>query len=144
MSAPELFESIRNYFNNLLGCGLFSTDSLEGWLCIFILGYFLWKLWRQAMNFVNWSICVLFLIQVGYWLSQTGFNDVINIAAVFRMDVLGSITALITNDMLRNILEAVNDFIRVTITSVWSMFSTGQLRSMVYDVITFNGLGGAL
>ncbi len=68
-----------------------STDSIEGWILIFLIGFVAWNIYRKALKFAIWSCSVILLIQVGYYLSATGLNDIIPLSAVFKYDILTAI-----------------------------------------------------
>ena len=131
MSAPELFASIREHFVDFLHCGLFTTDSLEGWLCIFLLGFFLWSLGKKALKFVSWSCAVIFLIQVFHWLSFTSLNDVVPLGDVFSFDVLGNIAGLFENAKIAEVLTAVNQHIKSVVTTTWEFLSGDGLKQAI-------------
>lgn len=139
MSPQTLFSTIGAKFQEFLNCGLFTTDSLEGWLCIFILGYFLWKLVQKAADFVNWSICMILLIQIGYYLSQTSLNDIIPLSVVFRMDVLGSITSLVKNQMIHDGLTWLNEHIELYFKLGWDMISSGEIFHVIRKALLLEG-----
>lgn len=139
MSPQELFSGIGGKFQEFLNCGLFTTDSLEGWLCIFILGYFLWKLVQKAADFVNWSICMIFLLQIGYYLSKTSLNDLIPLSFIFRMDVLGSITDLITNQTIHDALTWLNEHIELYFTLGWNMIASGEIVHVIKKALLLEG-----
>lgn len=136
MNPHELFASMGEHFNNFLHCGLFTTDSLEGWLCIFILGFFLWSLGKKALKFVSWSCAVIFLIQVFYWLSFTSLNDKIPLSSVFRYDVLGSIAGCFEDARIAEILNKINEYIRSVMTMTWDFISGGELKSTVDGLLS--------
>ena len=131
LSAHDLFSGIWDKFLEFLNCGLFTTDSLEGWLCIFILGYFLWKLAQKAADFVHWSVGMILLLQIGYFLSQTSLNDLIPLDFVFRYDVLGDINRLITNQTIHDALAWLNEKIQFSFVTGWDMIASGEIVHVV-------------
>lgn len=139
LSAHELFSAIGGKFEEFLNCGLFTTDSLEGWLCIFILGYFLWKLFQRAADFMHWAIGMVLLLQIGYYLSKTGLNDIIPIGLVFRMDVLGSITSLIKNPTVHDALTWLNEHIEEYIGVAWNMIASGEIFHVIRKALFLEG-----
>lgn len=139
MSAPELFSLIGEKFQEFLNCGLFTTDSLEGWLCIFILGYFLWKLLQRAADFVHWSIGMILLIQIGYYLSLTSLNDIIPLSMIFQMDVLGSIASLIKNQTIHDALIWLNEHIEYYFTLGWELIASGEIFCVIRRALLLEG-----
>lgn len=131
MNPHELFASIGEHFTEFLHCGLFTTDSLEGWLCIFILGFFLWGLGKKALKFVSWSCAVIFLIQVFYWLSFTSLNAKIPLDSIFKYDVLGSIAGCFEDARIADILNNINDYIKSVITMTWEFIAGDGFKSTV-------------
>lgn len=112
LSAPEVFATAGQHINNFLNCGLFSTDSIEGWICIFLLGFFVWNLGRKAFKFVSWSLSIIILWQVAYWLSMTGFNNFIPIGNLVRFDLVAELTShLEPSSRLFEIATGLNNYV---------------------------------
>lgn len=137
MSAPELFGTMGEKFQEFLNCGLFTTDSLEGWLCIFILGYFLWKLWQRAADFVGWCAMMILLLQIGYFLSKTSLNDIIPLDILFRTDVLGSIAGLVKHEGIHNGLVWLNEHIELYFQTGWELIASGEFLRILKQAVLF-------
>lgn len=135
MSAPDLFANIKTHFINFLNCGLFTTDSLEGWLCIFILAFFLWALGKKALKFAIWSCSVIALIQIFHWLSMTSANNYIPLDKIFGYDVLGAIASCFKDARIANILNTANEHIKSVITMTWEFLTEGGLKEAINGLI---------
>lgn len=115
--------AIKDELSSLLNTSALSTDSIEGWLVIFLIAFLIYNLSKKAIRFVGWSITCIFFIQICHWLSLTGFNDVIPLSTIFKYDILTSIAQCFVGSRLCDILLYLNAFIRMVCFELWSVIS---------------------
>lgn len=116
----ETISALKNELESLLNSSAFSTDSIEGWIIILLVGFIIWNIYRKALKFVGWSISVIFLFQVFHWLSMTGLNDIIPLSKVFKYDVLTSIAQCFQGTVICDVILWINATIRTICTGLWS------------------------
>ena len=76
-------DEIKQSLEQLLNEHPISTDSIEGWILIFLIAFIAWNVYRKAMKFVGWSCAVILLIQIGYFLGTTDLNNLIPLSQIF-------------------------------------------------------------
>lgn len=118
----------------MLNSSMFSTDSIEGWICILLLGFMVWNLCRKAMKFVAWSVTVIFLFQTFYWLSFTGLNDYIPLDRVFKYDVLTSIAQCFAGTRVCDALLWANAWLQAVMFRVGELVFGGGFLDMLRDL----------
>lgn len=116
----EAISALKNELDALLNSSAFSTDSIEGWIIILLVGFIAWNIYRKALKFVGWSISVIFLFQVFYWLSLTGLNDVIPLSTIFKYDVLTSIAQCFQGTVICDVILWINAAIRTICNGLWT------------------------
>lgn len=131
MQTPDVsIDGIKQYLQDLLNAHPISTDSIEGWILIFLIAFIAWNLYRKALKFAGWSCAVILLIQVGYFLSLTHVNDFIPLSTIFKFDVLTAIAQTCVGTPLCDILLSINATIQYICINAWdtiSNFSFGSL-----------------
>lgn len=115
--------AIKTELESLLNSSAFTTDSIEGWLVILLLLFMGWNISRKALKFVAWSVSFIFLVQVFYWLSFTGLNDIIPLSEVFKYDVLTSIAQCFVGSRLCDGILWVNAFIQTICTQAYNLIA---------------------
>lgn len=131
MEFSELVQFFKDSSSELLNSSMFSTDSIEGWICIFLLGFIIWNLWRKVMHFVSWSIAVIFLLQVFYWLSFTSLNNYIPLSDWFKYDVLTSIAQCFVGTKICDILLYINAWLKTLMFTVCNYIFDGGFADML-------------
>lgn len=116
----ETINAFKDELMNLLNTKAFSTDSIEGWIIILLLGFIAWNIYRKALNFVGWSVSVILLFQVFYYLGQTGFNNIIPLATVFKYDVLTSLAQCFAGTRVCDGILWINAAIHTICVSLWT------------------------
>ena len=110
---------IKQYLSQLLNEHPISTDSIEGWVLIFLIAFIAWGLYRKALKFVGWSCSVILLIQIGYFLGSTNLNNIIPLSSVFKYDVLTAIAQTCVGTPACDILLQINAAIRYICVNTW-------------------------
>ena len=87
----ELIETCKTQLEAVLNGSAFTTDSVEGWLCIILSLFLIYNITKKLGDFVGWCIGGIVLIQVFYWLSFTGLNDLIRLSNIFKYDIFAAV-----------------------------------------------------
>lgn len=116
----DTISALKTEMEALLNSSAFSTDSIEGWIIILLVGFIAWNIYKKALKFVGWSISVIFLFQVFYWLSLTGLNDIIPLSKVFKYDVLTSIAQCFQGTKVCDFILWVNAAIHTICSGLWT------------------------
>ena len=116
----ETINAFKDELMCLLNTKAFSTDSIEGWIIILLLGFIAWNIYRKALDFVCWSAAVILLFQVFYYLGKTGFNDIIPLATVFKYDVLTSLAQCFAGTIICDVILWINAAIHTICASLWT------------------------
>ena len=114
-TVSEIADSLRQLLND----HPISTDSIEGWILIFLILFIVWNLCRKAFKFVGWSCALIFLIQVCYFLGQTDLNTIIPIGNFFQYDILAAIAQTCVGTPFCDWLLQINAAIQYIITNTW-------------------------
>lgn len=109
----------------LLNPNAISTDSIEGWIIMLLIGFVIWNIYRKALKFVGWSISVIFLFQVCYYLGQTSFNNIIPLATFFKYDVMTSLAQCFAGSAVCDIILWANAAIRTISMNAWTFVCDG-------------------
>lgn len=146
----DMISAIRDELSALLNSVPMSTDSMEGWLVILCAGFMAYNIGKKAIEFVSWSVSAIFLVQVCYWLSFTGLNDVIPFSNLFKYDVLTSIAQCCVGTKLCDGILYVNAAIQAiciqTYNIVAGIFDHIDLSQWKFDHLfsIFNDIAGWL
>lgn len=116
----ETISALKDELYSLLNSSAFSTDSIEGWILILLVGFIIWNIYKKALKFVGWSVAVIFMFQVCYWLSFTGLNDIIPLSVIFKYDVLTSIAQCFVGTPVCDIILWINSTIHIICTNLWA------------------------
>lgn len=87
----ELIETCKTQLEAILNGSAFTTDSIEGWLCIILALFLIYNITQKLGDFIGWCIGGIVLIQVGYWLSFTGINDFVPLSDIFKYDIFAAV-----------------------------------------------------
>ena len=97
----ELIETCKTQLEAVLNGSAFTTDSVEGWLCIILSLFLIYNITKKLGDFVGWCIGGIILIQVFYWLSFTGLNDLIPLSNIFKYDIFSN-SCMILSQLLQS------------------------------------------
>lgn len=120
MTIGEILIGIKNEVMDLLNSSAFSTDSIEGWIVIFLCLVIVYKVTKEAYDFIGWCVGVLFLIQLGYCLSLTGLNDLIPLSDIFKYNVVVSVAQCFVGTPFCDLLLYVDAFISYIGNVLWN------------------------
>ena len=126
-SLSDLATAIKTQAENMMNSSAFSTDSLEGWICIMLVCFIVWNIGKRIMKFVSWSICVIFLFQVMHWLYTTQLGTIWPWMSFFKMDVLDSIAQCFVGSRVCDFLLTVNGWMKAIVIGAYAMISGSGL-----------------
>ncbi len=121
-------DEIKQSLGQLLNEHPISTDSIEGWILIFLIAFIAWNVYRKAMKFVGWSCAVILLIQIGYFLGTTDLNNLIPLSQIFKYDILTAIAQTCVGTPVCDVLLKINAYIRYICTNTWSTLRGFAMR----------------
>ena len=115
----ETIGAIKDEFCGVLNPSAFTSDSIEGWV-IMIVGLILIRsFWEKSIKAAWWCIGMIFMAQVFYALSLTGFNDIIPLGKVFKYDVMTSLAQCFVGTKLCDIILWFDSVIIATMDGMW-------------------------
>lgn len=117
----EMIVSIKDDLMSMLNISAFSADSIEGWIIIVLCLFLVYEISQKAIKFVGWLVGLIFLFQVGHWLSLTTVNDYFPFfSIVFKYDVLTAVAQCFVGTKMCEILLYVNSFIKMVSIKTWN------------------------
>jgi len=119
----ELITEIKDKLDSTLNAHSISPDSIEGIVIMFAIGFIIWGIYRRALKFVKWSLSVILICEIMYWLGRTSFNDIVPVANVFKHDILTSIAQCFVGTKVCDGILWVDAFIRSVIISLWNVIA---------------------
>lgn len=141
-SNPEVVENtveaIKMQLEALMNSNIFTTDSIEGWICILLLLFVAWNIYKKALKFASFSLGVIFIMQVCYWLSFTGLNDIIPLSTYFKYDVLQSMAQCFgVGTRACDILLYIDAYIRSLCDLEYGFWSGGYKDVLTEAIVLF-------
>lgn len=115
----EVIVGIKDEVADMLNPSAFSSDSIEGWVILIIGLILLRSFWQKSMKAIYWSVGMLFMIQVFYALSMTGFNDIIPFSKVFKYDVMTAIAQCFVGTKLCDVILWFDSVIIAAMDGLW-------------------------
>lgn len=103
-----------------------TTDSIEGWILLFLILFAGWHLCRKAFEFIGWTCGVILLVQVFYFFGQTELSQVVPIGEIFSYDVLSAIAQTCEGSPFGEALVSVNGAIQHIVNGAWELFCKGM------------------
>lgn len=128
-------ESLKQQAEQLIDPSMFSTSSIEGWICILLVGFIIWNIGRKALKFIGWSIGAIVLFQILHYLSMTPVNDIIPLSQWFKFDVMTSIAQCFAGTAVCDIILTVNSWIRAIILELGRVLTSGEIRSAIESMV---------
>ena len=116
----DLITQVKGDLDAILSSHAISPDSIEGIIIIFALAFIAWGIYKKASEFVGWSLAVILLCQVMYWLGQTSFNNLVPVAYVFKYDILAAIAQCFVGTKACDAILYIDAFIRSVSIVVWN------------------------
>lgn len=126
-SLSDLASAIKTQAENMMNSSAFSTDSLEGWICILLVGFIVWNIGKRIMKFVSWSVCIIFLFQVMHWLYMTELGTAWPWLSFFKLDVLDSIAQCFVGSRVCSFLLTVNGWMKAIVIQTYALISGSGL-----------------
>lgn len=114
--------AIKEYLEATLNPSALSSDSIEGWIVLFICLVITYKITKNAGDFIGWLIGLLFIIQLGYWLGQTKLDDIVPLSQIFKYDILAAVAQCFAGTRICDALLYVDAFIRNVADIVFRFF----------------------
>lgn len=114
----EIFVTIKDELINMLNPSAFTIDSLEGILIIALIIYMIYHMSRKTKNIVKACLGILLALQIGWWLSCTSLNNLINLRSIFKYDVLTSIAQVFVGTKICDILIGLNALIKTIFVEI--------------------------
>lgn len=130
-----LAETLKQQAETMINPDMFSTSSIEGWICILLVGFIIWNIGKKALKFVKWSIGAILLFQILHYLSMTPVNNYIPLDQWFRFDVLTSIAQCFAGTKVCDILLTVNSWIRAIILELGRVLTSGEIKSSLQSML---------
>ncbi len=127
----DMLNAMKDEFMGMLNSSAFSTDSVEGWIIIILCLFLVYEISQKAVKFVGWLICVIFLFQVGHWLSYTGLNNIIPLSSFFKYDILTAVAQCFVGTKICDLLLYANAFIHMVCTEMWNFFQDGAIHTLI-------------
>lgn len=131
--------SVKDDLGSLLNSSAFSTDSIEGWLLIFLITFLVYNISKKAMKFIKWTVSCIIIVQLCYWLSMTGLNDIIPLGDIFKYDLLTAIAQCFVNTKLCDILLYINAFFKTICFEGWKFISNLLNSQSIQDIKDIKG-----
>jgi hypothetical protein len=134
----DVVTAIKEELSLLLNPSAFTTDSLEGWLVLLICLVIVYKVTKNAMDFVGWLVGLLFIIQLCYWLGCTGFDEYIHFSAFFKYDILQAVAQIFVGTKICDVLLYIDSFIRFLSNMLYDFFASidfNQIKAWFDDFL---------
>lgn len=122
LSIDGIMQSVARFFDD----HPITTDSITGWILLFLILFAGWHLCRKAFEFIGWTCGVILLIQVFYFFGQTGLGQAVPIGEIFSHDVLSAIAGTCEGTPFGEALLSVNGAIRHIVYGTWELFCKGM------------------
>lgn len=85
---------IQEQLKNILNPSAWHLDSTEGIITLVLTLFLIYAIKEKAGKFIMWCVGGLLLIQIFYILGQTGVNNYIPFATIFKYDYFSSLAQL--------------------------------------------------
>lgn len=120
----ELFQSIKDELMSLLNPSAFTIDSLEGILLIGLIIYMIYHMTKKTKRIIKFCLEIMLALQIGYWLSFTSINNIINLRSIFKYDIITAIAQVFVETKLCDILISLNAVIKTVFIEIGNIFTT--------------------
>lgn len=87
---------------------------------------------KHMFNIVKYAIIGVIIMQLGFLLGQTAFNDFIPIRDIFKYDVFTALGNLFPNTFIQDILSAVGQFLSKIVLFILNLLERlfgGEIKS---------------
>lgn len=117
----DLIKDVSGQLENTLNQSPFSVNSIEGVLVLLLIAFMIYNIINKSFKFVKFSVGLLLIIEIGYCLSLTGFNNIIPLNEIFKYDVLTSLAQLCVGTKLSDILLKIDASFIVFFQQLWNL-----------------------
>lgn len=115
----ETIGAVKDEFFGALNPSAFTSNSIEGWFIMIVGLILLRSFWQKSIKAAWWCIGMIFMVQVFYALSLTGFNDIIPIGKVFKYDVMTSLAQCFVGTKVCDVILWFDSVIIATMSRMW-------------------------
>ena len=119
----DMIISMKNDLMGLINPSAFTSDSVEGVIIILLFLFLVYEVSHKAIHFAGWLCGLIFMFQVGHWLSFTGLNRMIPLNTIFKYDVLTAIAQCFVGTKVCDGLLYANAFIRTVCSQMYNLLS---------------------
>lgn len=133
----DLIMQLKDELLTYLNPSAFTTDSVEGWIVLFLCLVIVYKITKNAGDFIGWCIGLLFIIQLGYWLSLTNLNNFIPLSSIFKYNILVAVAQCFVGTKLCDFLLYCDAFIQYIGMIVWNAieYVFPSIKSIIDSVL---------
>ena len=129
----ELVSDIADKLSKTLDDTVTSVNSIEGVIVLLLIAFIIYSVVEKSFQFLKFSVGVLLIIEIGYVLSITGFNELLPFNRVFKYDVLTSLAQLCVGTKVSSVLLTIDAWFIAFFQQLW-----------IVVVNTWNGVRGML
>lgn len=119
----SILEFAKNELIQLFNSPMFSTNSIEGWVIIFLCIWLIYEISHKAVKAIGVIVSIIFLFQVLHWFSLTSLNDIIPLSNFFAYDILEAVAQCFAGTKICDFLMWVNEYIHMVCSSLWQIFA---------------------
>lgn len=120
----ELFVLIRDELMNMLNPSAFTTDSIEGLLLIGLIVYMIYHMTKKTKRIIKFCLEVMLVLQIGYWLSLTSLNNLIDLKSIFKYDIITAIAQVFVGTKICDMLIDLNAIIKTIFIEIGTVLQT--------------------
>lgn len=120
----ELFVLIRDELMNMLNPSAFTTDSIEGLLLIGLIVYMIYHMTKKTKRIIKFCLEVMLALQIGYWLSFTSLNNLIDLKSIFKYDIITAIAQVFVGTKICDMLIDLNAIIKTIFIEIGTVLQT--------------------
>lgn len=120
----ELFVLIRDELMNMLNPSAFTTDSIEGLLLIGLIVYMIYHMTKKTKRIIKFCLEVMLALQIGYWLSLTSLNNLIDLKSIFKYDIITAIAQVFVGTKICDMLIDLNAIIKTIFIEIGTVLQT--------------------
>lgn len=120
----ELFVLIRDELMNMLNPSAFTTDSIEGLLLIGLIVYMIYHMTKRTKRIIKFCLEVMLALQIGYWLSLTSLNNLIDLKSIFKYDIITAIAQVFVGTKICDMLIDLNAIIKTIFIEIGTVLRT--------------------
>ena len=87
---------------------------------------------KHAFNLVKYVLIGIVVMQIGFLLSQTSFNNLINLKEIFKYDVFSAIGKVFSGTIIEDVLTTIGQFLSKIILFVVNLIEQifgGEIKS---------------